>query len=296
MPSLDTWLELTLRLPLWLALLFLLLFAGLIAWGFARLRQVVRRMKDLETRSLQAQGGSHASASPSEEAYRQFIYNISHEVSNPLQSIQTNLDNLAKCGPEETGRWEQYHAVLTAEIHRLAALTERLRLLARLETPGAPVTREPVNLKAVIEDVQMALVETAEERHMRLVYDGPNRPARVSGDREALRQALINLVENSIRYAKPQGGEVILYVREQPPRLSVRVCDDGLGIPAEDLPYVFDTAYRAPHTGSLRRSGSGLGLAIVKKIIEGHGGTVTITSQPGEGTMISFDLPLYVPS
>jgi len=107
---------------------------------------------------------------------------------------------------------------------------------------------------------------------------------------------LLNLVDNGIKYGRPGGGEVIINVQEEGQRLLVRVIDDGIGISPDDLPYVFDTAYQAPHTGSLRRAGSGLGLAIVKRIVEQHGGQIRIHSQPGQGTTVAFDLPLYVPS
>ncbi len=229
------------------------------------------------------------------DAYLQFIYNISHEISNPLQSIETNLENMSNCSPEETARWQQYHAIIATEIRRLSELTENLRLLSRLETPGTPVKREPVNIKGVIEGVMMAQVEIAEAGGVRLAYSGPERPARVLGDRDHLQQVLLNLVDNSIKYSHPTGGEVVINVQEADQGLWIRVIDDGIGISPEDLPFVFVTAYQVPRTGSLRRAGSGLGLAITKKIVEQHGGKITIQSVPDHGTTVSFDLPLYMP-
>lgn len=253
-----------------------------------------------ETQELQAQlaqrGERETRWVSARNAYRHFIYNLSHEVSNPLQSIQTNLDNMASCSLDEAGRWRQYQAIIAAEVQRLASLTENLCLLSHLETPGAPTVREPVNLKGVVEDVIMALFETAETRGVRLRYVGPERPARVLGDRDRLRQVLMNLADNGIKYSRPEGGEVIISVQEEGDRLRVRVSDEGVGIAAEDLPRIFDTAYRAPDARSFRRKGSGLGLAIVKRIVEQHGGEIRVQSRPGEGTTFSFGLPLYVPS
>jgi len=100
-------------------------------------------------------------------------------------------------------------------------------------------------------------------------------------------------VDNSIKYAQEGGGQITISVQDNGDRLHVRVIDNGIGISEEDLPYIFDTAYRAPQTKNFRRAGTGLGLAIVKRIIEQHGGQIQVQSQLGEGTTISFDLPLY---
>ncbi|MGW8250367.1 MAG: sensor histidine kinase, partial [Anaerolineales bacterium] len=201
----------------------------------------------------------------------------------------------AQCTPEETGRWQQYHAVIGAEIHRLSTLTENLRMLSRLETTGAAVKREPVNIKGVIEAVMMAQIETAEQRGVRLIYNGPQRPGRVLGDRDHLQQVIFNLIDNGIKYAQYSGGEVVINVQEKTDHLLIAVVDDGVGISADDLPYVFETAYQAPQQGRLRRAGSGLGLAIVRKIVDQHGGWVDIQSRLGEGTTVTVKLPLYLP-
>jgi len=294
------WLEIHIRTSF--LLLLVLLLIGLIAGGvfvYWRLLTRIKRLSD-EAQNLRAQLAERAEQearwTSAREAYVHFIHNVSHEVSNPLQSIQTNLDNMASCSLDEAGRWRQYHAIIAAEVRRLAGLTENLRLLSHLETPGASTVREPVNLKGVAEDVIMALFERAEAQEVRLRYVGPERPARVLGDRDHLRQVLMNLVDNGIKYSRPEGGEVIISVQEEGDRLRVRVSDEGVGIAAEDLPHIFDTAYRAPDARSFRRKGSGLGLAIVKRIVEQHEGEIRVQSRSGEGTTFSFDLPLYAPS
>ena len=302
MPSLDSWLEIIIRVPLLLAPVLILLLIGLVVSGVFAYRRLLARIKRLseEAQSLRAQLAERAEQevqwASAREAYRHFIYNVSHEVSNPLQSIQTNLDNMASCSADETGRWRQYHQIITTEVRRLADLTENLRLLSHLETPDAPTVREPVNLKGVVEDVIMALFETAEARGVRVRYVGPERPARVLGDRDSLRQVLVNLVDNGIKYSRSKGGEVIISLQQGQDRLWVRVSDEGVGIAEEDLPHIFETAYRAPDARSFRRRGSGLGLAILKRIVEQQGGEIRVQSQPGEGTTFSFDLPLYAPS
>jgi signal transduction histidine kinase len=296
MPTSDTWLQISLRAPVLVAVAILLvLVAGVGYFSVTYLRQ----KKTIKALLARQNGAGMPMVAPDQdhrEAYLQFIYNLSHEVSNPLQSIQTILDNMSQLTPAEVGRWQQSHTIIAAEIRRLSGLTNNLRTLSRLETPGRPVLREPINLKGIIESVMMTQIEIAEGRGIRLIYDGPERLARVLGNRDDLQQALLNLVDNGIKYAKEGGGEIIIKVHEQNDRLIVRVIDSGIGIADEDLPYIFDTAYRAPSTGSFKRAGSGLGLAIVRLIVEQHGGKITAHSRLGEGTTISFDLPAYFPS
>jgi two-component system phosphate regulon sensor histidine kinase PhoR len=292
--------KITILFPAPLVPVIALLLIGLISAGvLAARRQAVRwRQMAYEAQTARARlaelAGRPPEASLAADAYRHFIRNASHEISNPLQSIQTHLDNMAHCTPDEAGRWRQYHGLITAEMRRLAALTDSLRLLSQLETPDAPLVREPVNLKAVIEGVIMAQSEAAEARQVRLRYVGPERPARVLGDRDHLSQVLLNLANNSIKYAKPEGGSVIFSVQEEGDRQWVRVSDDGIGIAAEDLQHICEEAYRAPDAHSFRRKGSGLGLAVVKRIIEQHDGQLRIESQPGVGTKVSFELPIYI--
>lgn len=295
MPPVNSWLIITLQSPVWVAILVavaLVVLVILLIAVYYRLSKRNKKLKD-ELRGVSASTGI---SSPEKEAYLQFLYNISHEVSNPLQSIQTNLDNMARCDPQETARWGQYLAIINAEIQRLIKLTENLRLLSRLETPDIPIKREPVNIKGVIEAVMMTQAELAEARGVRLSYKGPERPARVLGDRDHLYQVLNNLVDNGIKFAHSEGGEVTIRVQEAGGQVQVRVIDDGIGIPEQDLPFVFDTAYQSPLTGRLHKAGSGLGLAICRRIIEQHGGKISIISQLDEETTVSFELPVYNPS
>jgi two-component system phosphate regulon sensor histidine kinase PhoR len=290
-------LEITIFVPAQLVPVLVVALIGLVGVAGWRQRARLRRLSDelAAARSAEQEAGPQA-ASAATEAYRNFIRNISHEISNPLQSIQTNLDNMATCTPEEIGRWRQYHSVIAAEVRRLARLTDSLRLLAQLETPNVPQIREPVNIKAVVEDVIMTLAEAGERRHVRMSYVGPERPPRVLGDRDRLHQVLLNLADNSLKYAKREGGGIIFNVQEQGTRLWVRVSDDGVGIPPEGLQHIGEDVYRVPDPRGIRRKGSGLGLAIAMRIVEQHGGELTLRSQPGQGTTASFDLPIYVAS
>lgn len=284
-----------------LAVLLAILLLAVILFLWFRLQQKSQQVNALTSKvdelnqqveSLRIQGSPDTST---QQSYLQFIYNLSHEVANPLQSVQANLENMADCSPDEVGRWQQYYTIIHHEMKRLSTLTENLRLLSHLESANTPVKREPVNLKSVIEDVIMAQAERAEEKKINLNYLGPNRPARVLGNRSLLHEAIINLVDNSIKYAKESGGEVVIQLKEDPHTMHITIRDDGLGIPEEDLPFIFDTAYRSSSKLTSHRKGSGLGLAIVKRIVNQHEGSIGAESVVGEGTAIMVDLPLYTP-
>jgi two-component system phosphate regulon sensor histidine kinase PhoR len=297
MPSPDSWLYIKIQALffLFLALALTGLITGLVIVGLRsrnRIRKLSARTESLETR-LADYEQQQARFESARQAYRNFIYNLSHEVANPLQSIQTNLDNMAGCRVDEARRWRHYQGIIAAEVQRMSSLTENLRLLAYLETPDAPLSQEPVNLKGVVEEAIMALHDVAEAQGVRLRYVGPERPSRVLGDRDCLVQVLRNLVDNGIKYSRAEGGTVIVGVQEEGQYLRICVSDEGVGIAPEDLPHIFDTAYRAPDARSFRRKGSGLGLAIAKRIVEQHGGQIRVESQPGEGTAFSFTLPVY---
>lgn len=294
MPAQDSWIVITMRVPFMAVIPLVLAIFGLIGFGAVTLRRNLHRIRTLthSVEELQREV-ARSDTAPTRNAYIQFIHHISHEVSNPLQSVQTNLENMADCSPGEIGRWKQYYEIIKQEIRRLFALTESLRLLSRLEPGNAPIEREPVNLQSVIENVIMAQTERASAKKIILKYEGPNRPGKVFGNRAHLHQLIVNLVDNSIKYAKDAGGEIVIRLRESDHSLQISVKDDGIGIPEKDLPFVFDTAYRSPSTVTMPRSGSGLGLAIVKRIVEEHEGTVRAESALGEGTTVTVDLPVY---
>ena len=302
MSRLSDWVTIIINGPVLEVLIVIILIIGVIALGVYFYGRQAKQIELLSSRIQKIDEGfgtgDHLETEKTlpRDAYLQFIYNISHEVSNPLQSIQTNLDNMAKCSIDETGRRQQYCAMITSEVKRLASLTENLRLLARLGGPENHIKRESINLKGVIEDVIMDQIERAENKNIKLVYRGPQRHARVLGNRDHLQQVIFNLVDNCIKYSKDEGGEVIIDLLEEGDKMNIRVIDDGIGISEEDLPFIFDTAYRAPSTSSVRKAGSGLGLAIVKRIVEQHGGEIRVKSSEEKGTTVSFDLPLYNPA
>jgi len=223
------------------------------------------------------------------EAYLNFISNISHEVSNPLQGILGALANL-----RQTSADSPYLDQIEEDTHRLSRLVTGLKLLAQLDAPQAPLLAQPVQIRSVVADVIMREADRATAQGIDLVYQGPDPPPRVLANRDQLTQVLCNLVDNSLKYSRPSSQEIAIAVKPLPAsnQLQVTVSDDGAGISPAMLPYVFEQAFRLPDARTRQKAGSGLGLPIVKRIIEHHRGEITIDSIYGQGSIVTFTLPL----
>jgi len=293
----NNWVEVTFWLPVLVVPVFLLLLVLLAFLLLVIIRRNRRHVEKLEQALADAQRKMagleerEAEWQSATEAYQNFVYIVSHETANPLQSIQTNLDNLVASMPDGQMEWQSYHQVIVEEIRRLGRLTENLRILSHLEAKETATALQVVNLKAVIEEVIIARPDEAEQKGLTLLYVGPMAAFRVMGDREQLRQVFLNLVDNSIKYSRKAGGLITISADIGREIICMRVSDEGIGIDGEDLPYVFEAAYRSPHAWSYRRRGSGLGLHIAQRIVERHQGTIQVDSEFGAGTVITIELP-----
>ncbi len=235
--------------------------------------------------------GSNRTPSRMEQAYLDFMRFISHEVSNPLQSIMGGLANLRQVVGDDAPS-EVYLDQIESETHRLTRLTADLRMLAQLENPGLHITLQPVQMRAVVASVIMAQTDRAADQGIELTYHGPDRPPRVLANRDWITRVVENLVDNSLKYARGDSQEIIISITPEEDSFHISVSDDGMGISAEMLPNIFDQAYRVPDARIHQQPGSGLGLPITKRIIEQHGGTISVTSEFGQGTIMTFYLPL----
>jgi len=227
------------------------------------------------------------------DTYRNLLDNVAHDVSNPLNNVLFILENMAKCSIEDEARWRQYQQLIGSEVRHLMKLTDRAKLLVKLKSLDAPITREQVNMKAAAEEVIMTYGEAAQARNVNLSYLGPQFPPWVLGDEAQLKQVLLNLVENGVKYCRDQGGAVVISMKTILDKLQVEVSDNGQGIPAENLDDIWNVAYQVRNARTLKIPGTGLGLAIVKQIVEQHGGEIRVWSRLGEGTAFTFTLPLY---
>jgi signal transduction histidine kinase len=217
---------------------------------------------------------------------RRFVADASHELRTPLAIIKANLD-LALTDAHATAESRAAAAaVIERAIARMARLTDDLLALARLDAPATG--REPVQVAALLEDAAEEFAAAAAARGVEIeVEAAPARP--VLGDRDVLKRALTNLLDNAVRVA---GSRVVLSHGEADGAAWVAVADDGPGISAEHQASIFDRFWRPDDARSRPGGGSGLGLAIVRQIAEAHAGTVEVESAPGRGARFVLRLPL----
>lgn len=218
---------------------------------------------------------------------REFVAHASHELKSPVASLQTLADAIAHALPEDLDAAERFARKLVTESERLGKLVTDLLDLSRLEDP-AQVPDEPVDLGAVARREVTEAESRAHERDVALTWEIEE--AWVRGDPQHLALVVRNLLENALQYTD-SGGNARLEVARHGDEVSLRVTDDGIGIPTEAQGRVFERFYRVDRARSRDRGGTGLGLAIVKHVAELHGGRVDVESELGLGSTFTMTLP-----
>ncbi|OGO45548.1 MAG: hypothetical protein A2Z05_04735 [Chloroflexi bacterium RBG_16_60_22] len=219
------------------------------------------------------------------QSQRYFVADASHELRGPLTVIRGNIDLLKRQLSQED-REESLRAI-ERESMRMSQIADELLLLAEVES-GQIGRRETVPLKSLLLEEAERAGSAAGGRHVRVARQ---EDLSVTGDAQRLRQLLANLVDNAVKYT-PEKGTVTLSLYRDGDRACLEVADTGIGIPPEHLPHIFDRFYRVDKARSRGSGGTGLGLAIVKGIAEQHGGDVTVTSRPGQGSTFTVRLKL----
>lgn len=216
---------------------------------------------------------------------QRLLADVSHELRTPLTTIRGNLDLMRRMGETDP----ESLSAIQVEIERMTRLVGDLLLLARADSGGLPLERKPVELDYILFDVyrQVRILEPPVGIELTEVDQ-----VTVLGDADRLKQLMLNLVENAVKYTPP-GGEVSLSLSKKAGWAFFEVSDTGIGIPPENLPHVFDRFYRVDKARTRAQGGSGLGLSIAKWVAQAHGGAIRVTSQVGEGTTFSVTLPLY---
>jgi two-component system phosphate regulon sensor histidine kinase PhoR len=216
-----------------------------------------------------------------------FVSNVTHELRTPLTSIQLYVQLLREGKPERHG---QYLEVLDNESSRLGRLISDLLDLSRLDQRVLR-PRELLNLAEVVGTAVTTLRLQAEACQLELAYQLPAAPVMVIGNRDQLMQVWINLVGNAIRYT-PVGGHIALEIAASDQMVNIVVRDDGIGISTNDQAHIFDRFYRGQQPVVSNVAGAGLGLSICKEIVELHGGTISVQSEIGQGSIFRVTLPL----
>ncbi|HVF58257.1 MAG TPA: ATP-binding protein [Thermoanaerobaculia bacterium] len=224
------------------------------------------------------------------ETRRDFVANVSHELKTPLSAIRGFAETLRDGALDEPETARRFTGRILEQSRRLEALLADLLTLSRLESVGPPVEAEAVDLEALARGALELVARRAEERGVRLELEAAPLPP-VPGDADALERLLCNLLDNAIKYNRPDGS-VTLALSRDGERAVVEVRDTGIGIPPEAVPRLFERFYRVDKGRAREEGGTGLGLAIVKHVAQSHGGQVEVESRPGQGSTFRVRLPL----
>jgi signal transduction histidine kinase len=218
------------------------------------------------------------------QTQQRLLADVSHELRTPLTAVRGNLDLIRHMGEADPELMD----IIEDELERMTRLIGDLLLLARADTGGLPLEREPVELDNILFEVYRQVSRLARQVEIKLVEVDQ---VCVLGDADRLKQLLLILVDNATKYTPP-GGVVSLSLSRQGGWAHLSVADTGVGIPPEDVPHIFDRFYRVDKARGRAQGGSGLGLSIAKWIAQAHGGGIDVTSEMSEGTTFTIKLPL----
>jgi two-component system, OmpR family, sensor histidine kinase ResE len=222
---------------------------------------------------------------------KDFIANVSHELRTPLSMMQGYTEALLDEFGDDPVQRKELTEIIHDETLRMKRLVNDLLNLAQLESGYFPLSLEPLELTDVLRKVARKFSTLASEQSVSLVSDVPEASVVVNGDGDRLEQVFTNLIDNAIRHTGT-GGSVCIALLSRPERAEVRISDTGSGIPAEDLPYIWERFYKADKARTRGRSGTGLGLAITRHIVLEHGGDILVESRMSVGTTFRVLLPL----
>lgn len=221
---------------------------------------------------------------------RDFVVNASHELKTPVGALALLADTIEEAAddPEAVRR---FAGRMQVEAARLSALVQDILQLSRVQVPGAVGDLVPVDVAQVVADAVDRMRTPAAARDV--VIESGGEPATVLGDHDLLVTVVRNLLDNAVAYSDP-GTRIAVgtTVRAEESVVEIAVVDQGIGIPAEAQPRVFERFYRVDPARSRDTGGTGLGLSIVKHVVEDHGGEVTVWSEPGRGSTFTVRLPL----
>ena len=229
-----------------------------------------------------------------ENARREFVANVSHELRTPLTTIKSYAETVYDMQQEEDSQSPvlNFIKVIEKEADRMARLVKDLLTLSQLDSSQKPVRREKFNLEELAKNVSEKLSHTARESGHIITFTSSMQYPDCFGEPDAIEQVLTNIISNAVKYT-PGGGHIMVTCEGDFSHAVIRVRDNGIGIPKEDLPRVFERFYRVDKARSRKSGGTGLGLAIAKEIVTRHNGTITIESPHQMGTLVTITLPLF---
>lgn len=226
-----------------------------------------------------------------EQFRKEFLMNLAHELRTPIFTVQGYVHTLLNGAIDDPSVNRKFLSNATKGIQRLVQLADDLDQISKLESGKIPIVQESFVIQDLVKDVYEELMLKAKERNIDLLFKkGTEAGISVYADKQKVKQVVVNLVENALKYGNEGGTITTGFYQMDEGRVYVEVSDDGPGIAEHHLARIFERFYRADRSRSREIGGTGLGLAIVKHIIEAHGQTVTVRSKLGVGSSFGFTL------
>ena len=225
---------------------------------------------------------------------KELISNISHDLKTPITAVKGYVEGIMDGVADTPEKMDRYVRTIYNKTNEMDHLINELTFYSKIDTNRIPYTFSKLNVEDYFSDCAEELGLEMETRGIELVYANyVEKGVQVIADGEQIRRVIHNIVSNAIKYMEKPRGIIQLRVKDVGDFIQVEIEDNGKGIAAKDLPYIFDRFYRTDVSRNSSKGGSGIGLSIVKKIMEDHGGKVWATSRLGIGTIIYFVLRKY---
>lgn len=225
-----------------------------------------------------------------ERVRKDFVANVSHELRTPLTAIRGYAEALLEGGLEDAAQRRKFVEIILNHAVRLDHIASDLLILSELESGRAPVEAGPISVRAIVESALRAVELEAAERQVSLVR-GRVDDAEAAGSSLRLEQAVVNLLDNAVKFNRPGGAAQIEATLLPGGTAAIAVSDNGPGIPSEDISRIFERFYRVDKARSSEVGGTGLGLSIVKHVAERMGGAIKVESQLGKGAVFTLTFP-----
>ena len=222
---------------------------------------------------------------------REFVANVSHELRTPITTVKSYLETLLDGAAADPSILKRFLQVAAGEADRMTRLVADLLRLAQMDSGQTVWHFAPTSLPRLVAHVMGTLAVTADQKQVALERSWPEHLPAVRADRDRMQQVLTNILTNAINYT-PEGGRVLVTIAVAGGFLEVRVKDTGQGIPAADLPRIFERFYRVDKARSREMGGTGLGLSIAREIVSAHRGQIHLASEVGKGTEVRFTVPV----
>ena len=229
-----------------------------------------------------------SSLSTNEEMRRVFLANVSHDLRTPMTTISGFIDGIID-GAIPPEKHEYYLGVIATEVRRLSRLVSSLLDITKIQAGERKFTKISFDICEMCRQVLISSVQRIESKNLDVDFRCDNDNMFVIGDTDAIHQLVYNLFDNAIKFAS-DNGKYLIEIKDLGQKIEVSIFNEGIGIPAEDLPYVFDRFYKSDKSRGLDKTGVGLGLYIARTILEAHNETITVESEYGKWCRFSFTL------